>query len=146
MREHMDARSRHPHEIMILISSLALGIVGTVSYERIAGTIVSQFPGYSGRILITAVGVGSLIGLAGVFTKGVLSSLLERLGLIILGTFLGIYSSGAIIFFGWRGLGFAVFLGGIAVASIWRAVQIPGEIRQHAAIMRLLEGQVSDRD
>jgi hypothetical protein len=143
----MSSRGRHPHEVTILFSALLIGVLGLATYDNpvSASTTVGRFPHPFGLILLIGITAGSSVALAGVFTKKPLSPHIERAGLMVLGVQLGIYSLAAVLLFGLRGSGFGIFVGGIAVANLWRALQIPKEISDRAAVLALLVETVEKR-
>jgi hypothetical protein len=134
---------RHPHEVFLLVAFLLWALFGLIAFEATASPSLRLLPTPWGHVFYGALGVGAVVAIVGVFLRrGIVGPLVERSGMLILS---GMNVAYAVFVFGYSGsraAGFSIFMVCLAAANIWRAAQIPGEVKQIAAAAAL--GKATD--
>ena len=75
---------RNPFEVWLLVACVVAGIVGLISPADTASTVVKALPHWEALCWFSGLTLGGLVGLAGAFSRGVMSLLVERVGMVIL--------------------------------------------------------------
>lgn len=75
---------RNPFEVWLLVACVVAGIVGLISPVDSASAVVKALPHWEVLCWFSGLTLGGLVGLAGVFSRGVVSLLVERVGMVIL--------------------------------------------------------------
>lgn len=81
---------KHPHEVLITCFLVALGVIGMIVPDRIS-VIASQFPWPWSMAYWICLSVTGSITLYGIFNKKIEGLLIERAGLTLQATLLGVY-------------------------------------------------------
>lgn len=120
---------RNPFEILLLVACFAAGVVGFFQPQSSSGAINAALPYWQALCWYIGLTGGGLMGLIGVFNRGVNSLLMERVGVVMLTCFTFGYSAAVISQVGFRGIFPAVFTGFFAVACAVRSVYITVDLK-----------------
>ena len=140
-RNHWLRGSRQPHEVVLLIAGMILGVVGILAFDQVSSPTIRALTAPYGYVLYGGLACTSIVSLMGVFSRGVPGAVVERAGLVGMALLLIAYSGVVVGTSGFRGLSFVVFVGGFAIANIIRIVQIRAEIDQLRAMEVIIDGR-----
>lgn len=133
---------RHPFEVAILTASVTAGVALLVADER-PRSIVEAMPPLLQDTWKVALIVAGLVGLAGIFWPRLplVGVGAELSALVVLGTATVMYAIALAAISGWQALVAGSFIGGIGIASWWRASLIVRDLRRLARANDATEGQ-----
>ncbi|MDB5733285.1 MAG: hypothetical protein JWQ03_3180 [Variovorax sp.] len=120
---------RHPHELLILIASTVLGLVGTVLPGEISSAIATVMDGWTVHAFWAGLAVFAGASLYGILKRGVEGLLIERVGLFGLAMFYLAYSVAVIDYAGWGGLVSVALPLCFAIGNLGRIWQIRTDLR-----------------
>lgn len=121
---------RRPHEVMIIVWSAAAGILHFAA-DPPPNSIDLLYPAWMSATWYVLIGLGGLVGLAGLAVRGVLPALsLERASMCAIGAGAGIYALAVLYVGGWRALVAGGLIACWSAACAWRAVQITVDLRR----------------
>ncbi len=121
---------RNPFEVLMLVACVATGTVGLFEPSSTSNVITTLLPTWEVTTWYGGLAVGGLVGLVGVFLNGVLSLLVERVGLIMLTCLTLAYSTAVVTQVGIRGTLPALFTGLFAIACAIRFVYITTDLKR----------------
>jgi hypothetical protein len=121
---------RNPFEVLMLSACVASGVVGLAEPQSASGVITAALPHWESVCWYGGLAAGGVVGIIGVFSRGVTSLLIERVGIVML-TFLTLaYSMAIITQVGLRGALPALFTGLFAIACAVRFVYITTDLKR----------------
>lgn len=118
-----------PHEVMIMFVALLAGLALLILRSRLGSTLSQELPTVITVILGVGLVVSSIITIIGMYQKSLIAPLIERAGLMCQAILLLTYSGFTADFTGIKGLITILFMGGIAIADIWRIIQLGVEVK-----------------
>lgn len=121
---------RHPHEIALSVGACIIGSVSVLLPASANPAIYSVLGACIGRAFFAGLAFFSLVILLGVAKGKIEGLLIERAGLLVVCIFFGAYAIAIISHRGFPiGLAGAALPALLAVANVWRAVQIRNDLR-----------------
>lgn len=121
---------RNPFEVLMLAACVATGAVGLCEPGSTFNVITALLPAWEVSTWYAGLTVGGLVSLVGVFWSGVMSLLVERVGLIMLMCLTLAYSAAVITQVGVKGTLPILFTGMFAVACAIRFVYITTDLKR----------------
>lgn len=121
---------RNPFEVLMLGACVGTGAAGLVEPTATSNAIVSLLPHWEVYTWYAGLLVGGLVGITGVFSKGVVSLLVERVGLIMLMCLTLAYAAAVLTQVGFRGVVPTLFTGLFAVACAIRFLYITADLKR----------------
>lgn len=123
---------RHPHEALLMAVFAVAGTAGLLATDQVTrpGSLLSELPRISVLTFYAVLLVGSVVTIAGTFTRGLSGPIIERFGLGILAIELIGYGVALFGLYLLQALFFALITVGIGAANVWRMVQVTKEIHQ----------------
>lgn len=116
---------RSPFEVMLTVAFGLYCVAGLIAFDRVATTVLRSYPEPWARVFLGLCLVTCVVTLVGVARANTaFGVLVERVGLVGLGTVCATYTVWAIGNSGLRGLAFGLLLGALAGSALWRAWQI----------------------
>lgn len=119
---------RQPFEVVILVTCFLSGLAGVLT-GNFPEPIVRMLHSYAWAYSVS-LGLGAIVTLVGVFLKPVVSLLIERVGMVWLGTIFLAYAISVSVQVDGRGITGAILLYGLALATAARAITITRDIRK----------------
>ncbi|MGW0432869.1 hypothetical protein ACWDV4_10030 [Micromonospora sp. NPDC003197] len=141
MRPIQIVSGRHPFEAMLFVAALVCGVLLIVAGFQPPSIDVAMPPVVEviWEVGLVLVGVGGLLGISwpGHLVTGIG---IELGAMVLLGTTTAMYSIAVLIVSGRLALIAGAFIGAVAVASLWRSLQILRDLRKllHASEQNLL--------
>lgn len=124
---------RNPFEMFLLGACVLSGIVGVLAPAATEGAVARVLPPWAGSVWYAGLFVGAGISFTGVLLRGLKSLLVERVGLLLLAGFFGVYAFAVFALAGWRGVFVSLFVAAFAVAATARFVQIGRDLKKAEA-------------
>ena len=121
---------RNPFEVLMLAACVAVGGVGLIDPQATSGAITAALPHWQALCWYGGLVGGGLVSVIGVFSRGVVSLVVERVGVVILTCLMLAYTTAVITQIGIRGTLPAVFTGLFAVACAVRFVYISADLKR----------------
>lgn len=121
---------RNPFEVWMLSACVATGVFGLVQPQATSGAITAALPHWEAVAWYAGLTAGGLLGLIGVFSRGVNSLLIERVGVVMLTCLTLAYSVAVIAQVGFKGVLPAAFTGLFALACATRFVYITTDLKR----------------
>lgn len=115
---------RHPHEILVLAFTAVLGLIGAIVPESISDAISHEFPWPWSMVFWIAMLLSSLVTLFGIFNHKIEGLLIERAGLTMHASMLGIYTYAVLQYAGLGGLVGMVLPLALICGNLWRCFMI----------------------
>jgi hypothetical protein len=115
---------KHPHEIFVIVATVALGIVGVIVPEEISSAIASEFAWPWAVVYWACMVVFGATTLYGIFMHKIEGLLIERAGLVMVAVLYGIFIFAVASYAGWNGLVSMTLPAAFASANIARCCQI----------------------
>jgi hypothetical protein len=128
---------KSPHEVALLLACVLLGGVSVIAFDRVASASARALPIPWGLVMYAGLVVTALVALIGVFSRGVVGALTERIGLWSSTAWCLGYGVIIVANSGARGILFGGFMLSVAIAHVVRARQISAEIDQMIAARTL---------
>lgn len=127
------ATGRHPFELAFLFAATAVGVLLLVTGHRPRSA--ETMPHWVQVVWPPALVVGGVVALAGLWWRPLERGLwIERVGVILLGGALSLYTVALIRYSGMGAAAPAGFTGAFGLGSWWRAMQVGRDLgRLHAA-------------
>lgn len=120
---------RQPHEIMITVAALIVGVIGVFAPMRIHPAIVAAFGEPQSQLFYAAMAVFSAMVLVSLVHRRIESMLLERAGLLALACFFGAYAGAVLSDRGLNGVMGSIIPACWAIANISRVYQIGYDLK-----------------
>lgn len=127
---------RHPHEILLVVAATLLGVVGAFIPELISDAVAAEFPWPWAMIYWIFMAVSGLITLWGIFNKKIEGLLVERAGLTMQATAIGIFIYCVAEYAGLGGLVSMVLPGAIIIGHLSRCWQIKRDLALLTAYLK----------
>lgn len=121
---------QNPFEVLMLCACAVAGAIGLVAPNASANAITATLPHWEVLCWYSGLLVGGLVGLAGVFARGVTSLFVERVGIILLACLMLAYALALFVQVGFRGILPALVTGLFAVACAVRFVYITTDLKR----------------
>jgi len=121
---------RNPFEILLLVMCATVGVVGLCQPSATSNVVTSLLPTWEVIVWYAGLAIGGLVSLLGVFLSGVVSLLIERVGLIMLTCLTLTYSTAVIAQIGIKGILPALFPALFAVACVDRFARITADLKR----------------
>lgn len=130
---------RHPYQVAIHASAIACGLALAVT-DRVPKSAAEAMPTPVQVLWVTLLLSSGLAALVGSWWRGRTSTgmKVELAGVLLLAGGTGMYAVALFAISGEQAAAAGAFIGGIAVGSWWRAVQIMRDVRHLAQIQRSL--------
>lgn len=134
-----------PFQVMFLIAAMLGGVALVALGRHLGSTLSQQLPPWVTLILAFGLIGGSGLSLLGMFLQDSMGLFLERAGLIGLSLLFLAYVGAILYYIGPRSVITVVFFVAFAVASLWRTMQISGNLREiQAAIAEAAARQAQE--
>lgn len=127
---------RHPHEILLVVAATLLGIVGAIFPESISDAVATAFPWPWSMALWIFMALSGLVTLWGIFNHKIEGLLVERAGLTLQATGIGLYVYCVFEYAGFSGLVSMVLPGAIIIGHLSRCWQIKRDLALLTAYMK----------
>lgn len=119
---------RHrPHQILLLLVSLLLGVAYTVGAPPPA-SVTALLPGWAVHVWAAGMGASGALGLAGIAVRWSRALQVEQAAMLI-GAASLIWYTAAVVPLGWRSLLAVAISVAWTVANVWRAIQIRRDLK-----------------
>lgn len=125
-----------PHEMLMALASLVIGIVGTVFPEQISVPVAMLFPSPWARVFYAFIGLFGAVVLISVPFRTIEGRLVERLGLYALAAFFAAYAGMVISTRGTGGIVASIIPLAWAIGNVWRGRQITSDLKTLTRYMR----------
>lgn len=122
---------RHPFQVATVTASPLAALAVLIS-GKFPPSLDAALPGPFAEVWLGGLALSGIVTHVGVYWRGDLDTglLVEGGGLSLMASMLTIYASALLLVQGGTGFAAAAFLGSIAVAGWWRAVQVGLDVRK----------------
>ncbi|AHH98345.1 hypothetical protein [Kutzneria albida] len=124
---------RNPFEVFLLSAAVLSGGAGLLAQASWSPAVANTLPDGLVPVWYGGLVLGGVVSVVGVLLNGLVSLLVERVGLTLLGGFAVLYVSVVLVEAGWRGTLPALFVGAFAMACVGRFVTIGRDLKRAAA-------------
>lgn len=129
---------RHPHEVLFLVFIAVAGLSGLLAPDRTANALLKSLPPLGLAMFYGVFAVGSLLALAGAYTKGLKGPVIESFGLGIITAEIVGYGVAVFAYAGGKGILSALFPICMGIANVWRMWQVRGEYKAARAAQAVM--------
>ena len=133
---------RHPHEILVLLATVLVGVVGTVLPSEVSQAVAETLDGWLGRAYYVGLAAFSSIALWGIFRRRIEGLLVERVAITVVALYYAVFAACVFWYYGLGGAMGAVIPTAYCIANLARCWQIKTDLALLKSYLRDHPGEV----